>query len=210
MPFDRTLIFLVSLPLFAVFLAGCTGGTPESVPSGDAPASVAPTPGAAFVPDADFDVGEPNVPGLPPNFTRRETVVAGVSALPSGHAGVCGGATNACYHTPFTTFAPSLLSARLTWLRELNDFDVHLYRDGVLLASSAQSGRGVAEAIDVALEPAEYDLVVVAWIVTRDAFTLAANFTVPPVEEQEDRAACRGKPLVAIGPIAVGGSDCRR
>lgn len=153
--------WLLALALLAVPLAGCASPPPEPPPSA-APPSAPPPP-----------------PPLPEPISDSRQVQGGADPLNTFTGAPCGNA-DACFPYPFTLLANATIDASLTWTVPGSDFDLYLYNGTVEAGSvevmSASPPPGTEEAIATELGTGEYTLVVVAWLVSQDTYTLEATF----------------------------------
>ncbi|HUR70177.1 MAG TPA: hypothetical protein VM370_13115 [Candidatus Thermoplasmatota archaeon] len=150
--------------LLALALAGCS--TPDA---GDPPATngTAPTPGVAAT--------------LPPPIEDSKQVSgsADPASFVPGQA-PCSTPSSQCFPYPFTLNGTATLDASVSWTVPATDFDLHVFQDGAAITTTegaSPPGPGTSEAFTLELEPGDYELVVVAWAVAQDTYTLAASFS---------------------------------
>ena len=118
-------------------------------------------------------------PPLPAPIEASEEVVGGLDPFNAVEGAPCTQEASGCTNYPFTLLTPAMFNAELSWTLDANDFDLYLYRGDEQVALSAGQPPAVSESISGELAPGEYELVVVAWFVTSDTYTLTATFAYP-------------------------------
>lgn len=90
----------------------------------------------------------------------------------------CTTPSSKCYRYPFQMNRSGDVHAELSWTVPASDFDLYVFTAGAPHPDSpaVASPPGTSETIDMTLETGEYELVVVAWGVAQDTFTLEATF----------------------------------
>lgn len=116
---------------------------------------------------------------LPPPLHDTQVVQMTVNPLTTVQGPACGSQASACFHYPIQLDAATSMAAELSWEDPTNDLDLFLFHDGERMASSAQAPPGTQETLEGVLDPGEYDLVVVAWLVPEDTYTLDVTFSSP-------------------------------
>ncbi|HLF16426.1 MAG TPA: pre-peptidase C-terminal domain-containing protein [Candidatus Thermoplasmatota archaeon] len=126
---------------------------------------------------------------LPANIYDNQTVTAGIdpfNGLPDpadptvATLGPCSQAVSTCFRYNFTVEAgkPSV-TAMLTW-PGVSDFDLYLVQEGTQVAMSANDPTTNPvtneETFTASLRPGDYEVVVAAWIVVQDTFSIAITF----------------------------------
>ncbi|MEA3202658.1 MAG: hypothetical protein QOI63_324 [Thermoplasmata archaeon] len=165
--------------LLALALAGCasTPAGTSSTSGSPAPATLAPLPKDIAATQAVMGAADPvNVSPKPdPN-----------DPLP---AAPCATPPSKCFSYPFTVNGTAKVAydAKLTWGLAASDFDLYLYKDGKVVASSAAGPEGnplggmppgtIGEHLTDALDPGSYVLVVDPFAVSQDSYTLTVAFT---------------------------------
>lgn len=157
-----------AVALVSVALAGCLGGDEPT------PLDVAPTPVEAA----------PDLAPLPDEIHDEKAVPAGVDPFNFAMMDICSQSVSTCFRYPFelaegnnSTFAPVRVEASLAWMTPANDFDLYLFRDGAQVTSDGATPPGNSEAISHDIEePGAYEVIVVAWAVAVDTFTLDVTF----------------------------------
>ena len=125
----------------------------------------------------------------PPSPATHVTVTAGIdpfNGLPDpadptvATLGPCSQAVSTCFRYNFTVEAgkPSV-TAMLTW-PGVSDFDLYLVQEGTQVAMSANDPTTNPvtneETFTASLRPGDYEVVVAAWIVVQDTFSIAITF----------------------------------
>lgn len=100
-----------------------------------------------------------------------------IDPLTSAMGPACETDASVCFHYPISLAEPARLDATLTWNNATNDFDLYLYSDGERVAVDGGFPPATEESLELDLEPGEYRLRVVAWLVPQDTFTLDASFS---------------------------------
>ena len=119
---------------------------------------------------------EPEV-DLPAPIRKTGSTQAATDPLNLAQQPPCSSPSQECDRTPFTVNATAQVQARLTWGNQANDYDLYVMdmQDTIVLLSG-QGPPGTEEAIDGELEPGEYQLVVVPWLVANDSWSVEATF----------------------------------
>lgn len=156
------LTFLLSA---ALALAGCMGG-------GDGG-------GSTDIRDNSTGGGGNMTGDLPApiNDTKQVTGSADPGNLaPGGQP--CTTPSSKCYRYPFQLNSTASITASLTWTVAASDFDLYVFTEGAPHPDSPAVGNppGTSETVEMELEPGEYEVVVVAWGVAQDTYTLSATF----------------------------------
>lgn len=154
---------MTRLPLLLAFvltLAGCMG------PGGDAPGDANDT----TQPDGEMA-------SLPPPIEVTQDVSGSADPGSSIAGPPCSTPSAQCFRYPFALNASALVSASLTWSVPANDFDLYIFSDGEPITDQGGSPPpGTSESFDVELDAGGYELVVSAYAVGQDTFTLNATF----------------------------------
>lgn len=153
--------WLVAMLALTLPLAGCLGDDeePDEEPSDDTGTGTEPT------------------PPLPEDIEASEMVVASADPLNAVGMGICSSPAGQCFRYPFSTEAEVSLDALVEWTVDANDFDLYLVEGEEQVAVSGQQPPGTSEGFTVTVAPGSYELVVVAWAVTQDTFTLTGTFS---------------------------------
>ena len=153
----RTLL-LALLVAPALALAGCTTGDGGATPTPTTPADGG---GAAT---------------LPPPIEDSQQVTGSADPLNFASGVPCETPSSQCFRYPFTLNATAAIDATLTWTVPANDFDLYVFKDGAPFEQDGATPPGTEESVQAALDAGEYEVVVVAWGVSQDTFTLSATF----------------------------------
>lgn len=114
---------------------------------------------------------------LPEPIEASETVAGSADPLNFAGMPVCATPSAQCFRYPFTLTNSTGLAAELSWEIPASDFDLYVFLDGAPVEMDGQTPPGTSEMLDVVLPAGDYELVVVAWAVARDTFTLNAQFS---------------------------------
>jgi len=146
--------------LALLLVAGCLGADdePDDGDAGD-----------------ESDAGDVPRPPLPAPIEDSQTVTGSADPANFVTGEPC---TNemACTEYPFSVATNVSMSAQLTWTIDASDFDLYLYEGDEQVTLSGATPPGTSESISAALAPGDYRLIVVAWAVTMDTYTLEATF----------------------------------
>lgn len=125
--------------------------------------------------DDGSDAGDQTRPPLPEPIEDSQMVAGGADPANFVTGEPC---TNemACTDYPFTAATDVRINAELTWTIEASDFDLYVYEGDEQVATSGQTPPGTSESISTTLSPGDYRVVVVAWGVAQDTYTLTATF----------------------------------
>lgn len=145
----------------ALLAAGCIGGEDAATTNTTA---------------QDDMADEADQPPLPAPIEDSQDVL--VSADPANFLmlGICQTPTAQCWEYPFETNTTVNLTASLTWDVPLNDFDLYLFEGDEQLAVGGDPPPETEETLAQDLDPGEYRLVVVAWLVVDGSFTVEGTF----------------------------------
>ena len=90
----------------------------------------------------------------------------------------CTTPSSQCFRYPFEMNMSGDVHAALSWTVPASDFDLYVFADGAPHPDSPDVSNppGTSETIDTTLEPGAYEIVVVAWGVAQDTYTLEATF----------------------------------
>lgn len=114
-----------------------------------------------------------------PVYDQRH-VDLGAAPIGSAAGTPCQTEASTCFSYPFDAGTDTMMQARLDWTDETNDFDLHVFSsESELVASSSEAPPGTTERLDAELAPGSYELVVAAWAVQEDTYTLEAQFGYP-------------------------------
>lgn len=130
--------------------------------------------------DGNMTAGLP----APINDTKQVTGSADPGNLaPGGQP--CSTPSSKCYRYPFQLNLTADITAELTWGVAASDFDLYVFQDGQPHPDSPSPGAppGTSETVELTLDPGEYEVVVVAWGVAQDTYTLQATFAAAADEE---------------------------
>ena len=134
----------------------------------------------------DANQTQPTSPGmtaLPAPIEASEQVTGSADPLNFAQMPPCSSPTAQCFPYPFDLNGTATITASLAWTVPASDFDLYIFQDGAPIdvggqgASPPQSAGTTEEAIEQELDEGAYELVVVAWSVAQDTFTLSATFT---------------------------------
>lgn len=116
---------------------------------------------------------------LPGPIEASEQVTGSADPLPITGAAACDAPTSQCFRYPFELNVSATIAVSLTWTVPANDFDVYLFQDGAPITTTegGSTPPGTEEAFEMELEPGSYEVVVSAYSVTQDTFTLSATFS---------------------------------
>jgi hypothetical protein len=135
-------------------IAGCVGGGEESVDAASDP--------EASLPDSVHDERRVEAAASPAGGDRDQR---------------CEAEASSCFSYPFTVAMDARVQAQLDWENATNDLDLHVFGpEGEPVASASTGPLDKRETLDAALEPGDYELVVVAWLATSDTYRLEAHF----------------------------------
>lgn len=114
---------------------------------------------------------------LPAPVHDQRRVEAGASPVDSTQDSSCENEASTCYRYPFEVGTDARVQAHLDWTNRTNDFDLHVVDpEGQRVASASTGPLDTSEELDADLSPGSYELVVVAWLVSSDTYTLEAHF----------------------------------
>lgn len=151
---------LLSACVLALVLSGCIATDDPTDPVVDEPTA---TPVAE--------------PVLPDPIEVSETVAGSADPLNMVFGTTCQTPTAKCYTYEFTSNASATIEAALTWMVPIHDFDLYLVQDDEQVEVAGDFPPETLEAIETGISPGTYQLVVVAWAVGADTFTLKATFS---------------------------------
>ena len=166
----RTLPVLL---LLALPLAGCLDApTDDLTPASDPAAEIAPP------------------VALPEPIEDTQMVVGSLDPLNYVGEPICSAPSAQCFRYPFTLAGDAKVAADLAWGIPANDFDLYLHKaGGTEVAVSGAAAPGTSEAIAETSGAGDYEVIVVAWGVAQDTFTVKIDFTaVAPAAPAEDAA----------------------
>lgn len=181
---ERTLS--LAAVILSVVISGCLGG-PAAEPVDSA---------SAAVPAA------PELPPLPDPILDTKRVQAGLDPFNLAQRGICSQEVSTCFRYPFLLERPALVLGDLAWGLEANDFDFYIVDEqGEQAANGANDVTGgptILESFGVDLKPGTYEVVVVAWLVAEDAYSLRVTFEPPPLADLTGLMGIGDDPLPGV------------
>ena len=158
-------VHLTLLVSAALALAGCMGGGDDG--------------GSTDIRDNSTG-GSGNVTGgLPAPISDSKQVTGSADPGTLAPGGVpCATPSSQCFRYPFQLNSTANVTAALSWTVPASDFDLYVFQDGAPHPDSpaVSNPPGTSETVKLTLEPGEYEVVVVAWGVAQDTYTLEATF----------------------------------
>lgn len=154
---NRWLALLLAL---AVPLAGCLNAPDDTETAAT----------DEVITDAAIDVP------VPEPIEDTQTVIGSLDPLNFAGQPVCSTPNAACERYPFTLENTTKMMAELTWGISASDFDLYVFQNGEPVEQDGGVPPSTRESLDVSLPAGEYEIVVVAWAVAQDTYTLKATF----------------------------------